>query len=307
MRRIVVLAFVALSALALAAPAAQAAGPAANRLGWEVVIEGRVFVAQEQTVSTVVVFHGRTVIEGHATGSVVVFDGATRISGTVDGSVVVFRGKVEVTEGAHIGGDLVTNGDPTIAQGARIDGATKQVSSFQFSSYSLLVRFLVWIAYTVSILILGALMLWLVPGALDRTAETARTAVGASIGWGAAMLFGLPIAVILVAITVVGLPLALSLALGLWFLSTVAYTLGVFSIGRLIVKPPKGRTKAFFAGFGVMRLAALIPVIGGTIWTLTALFGAGAATVAVWRSRRRVKAGEWREPEPAAPAPAAGS
>jgi hypothetical protein len=155
----------------------------------------------------------------------------------------------------------------------------------------------------VSILILGALLLWLFPGPLDHTAEAARTAVGPSIGWGAAMLFGLPIAVIIVAITVVGIPLALSLALGLWFLSTVAYTLGVFCIGRLIVKAPASRTKAFFAGFGIMRVAALIPVIGGTLWTLTALFGAGAATVAMWRSRRRVKASEWSEPEPA---PAAG-
>jgi hypothetical protein len=305
MRRIVVLAFLGLSAFVLIAPTARAAD-ASDRLGTIVVLNGRTVIAEDQVTSSVVVFHGRTIVEGHATGSVVVFDGATRISGTVDGTVVVFRGHVEVTEGAHIGGDLVTNSAPSVAAGAQVDGERKRVSNFQFASYSLLVRFLVWLAFTLSILALGLLLLWLFPGPLDQAADAGRNAVGATIGWGIAMLFGLPIALLILAITVVGLPLALSLLLALWFLATLGYTVGVFAVGRLLVKPPASRVKAFFAGFGILRVAALVPVLGGTLWTLTAIFGLGAATVAVWRSRRRFRASEWTEPEPE-PAPAPGA
>src|SRR4051794_37972241 len=180
MRRTFVLTFVAVSAFVMAAPAAHAAAEAPGRLGAEVVLNGRLVIPEGDTASAVVVFHGRTIVEGHVTGSVVVFDGATRISGTVDDNVIVFRGRVEVTEGAHIGGDLVTQTAPDVAPGARIDGERKRVGNLQFASYSWLVRFLVWLAYSVSVLVLGLLLLWLFPAPMEHAAATGRSAIGAS-------------------------------------------------------------------------------------------------------------------------------
>src|SRR4051794_20768937 len=123
MRRTFVLTFVAVSAFVMAAPAAHAAAEAPGRLGAEVVLNGRLVIPEGDTASTVVVFHGRTIVEGHVTGSVVVFDGATRISGTVDDNVIGFRGRVEVTEGAPIGGDLGTPAGPGVGGGAPSAGA----------------------------------------------------------------------------------------------------------------------------------------------------------------------------------------
>ncbi len=137
MRRIVLLAFAGAFAVVLAPPAhAGSMLAASNRLGRIVVLNGNTVVARDQVASMVVVFHGRTVVDGTVKGSVVVFDGATHISGDVRDNVIVFRGRVQVTDGAHIGGDLVTNGRPEVAEGARIDGARKRVSNLQFTSYS---------------------------------------------------------------------------------------------------------------------------------------------------------------------------
>src|SRR6266511_3347391 len=186
MRRFVILGFLGLFVVLLAAPAQAAA----NRLGKIVVLNGRTTVAQGEVASVVVVFHGRTIIDGQVNGSVVVFDGQTRISGDVRDNVLVFRGRVDITEGAHIGGDLVTNETPEV-------------------------------------------------------------------------------------------------------------TVGAFAIGRWIVKPPAGRMKAFLAGWGVLRVLALIPFFGGLVWTIVALFGLGATAVAVWRSRRAVREGTSPPPPPA--------
>jgi cytoskeletal protein CcmA (bactofilin family) len=302
-RRVLVVAFLALLVLPFGA-AAHAAGKSANghSLGTIVVLNGRTTVAAGETASGVVVFHGRTIIAGKVNGSVVVFDGAVTVSGDVRDSLVVFRGHAEVTDGAHIGGDLVTNDKATVAGGARIDGERKHVSNFRFSGFSVLGRLLVWIAYTISVLILGLLLVALLPGPMESAARAFRS-IGPSIGWGIALLIGLPLASILVLITLVGIPLGLSLMLALWFLFTVAYTVGVFAVGRLMVRPPRGRMKALLAGWAVLRVLGLIPIVGGLAWTAVTVIGLGSITVAVWRSRRAVHAAD---AAPAAPPPATG-
>ena len=287
MRRTVSFLFVGVFVLSLTAPAyAAAASTQPGPRGNVVVLDGRTVIAEGDVVNSVVVFHGRTIVQGLARGSVVVFDGVTTISGTVNGSVYVFRGHVDVTSGAHIKGDLVTNEAPDVAKSARIDGRIRHVSNINFTGYSFAFHFIVWVAYTISVLALGLLLLALLPGPYESAARAAVDRIGASIGWGALILFGLPLAAVLVMVSLVGIPLGLSLLLACWFLFTAGYTVGAFAIGRMLVKPPSGRFKAFFAGWGICRAAALIPVLGGLAWIGVAILGLGAVCVAVWRSRR---------------------
>ncbi len=298
MRRFLVVTFVAAIPILLAGPAraAQSPGPRGN----VVVLDGRTVIASDEIVNSVVVFHGRTIVDGSARGSVVVFDGATTIGGDVHGSVFVFRGQVEVTPGAHIGGDLVTTEAPTVAKGATIDGRIRHVSNINFTGYSWAFHFLVWLAYSVSVLILGLLMVALLPGPMDSAANAART-MGATVGWGLVMLIGLPLAAALVMLTLVGIPLGLAVLLALWLLFTLGYTVGEYALGRLLIKPPGRRMKAFFAGWGIARAVALVPILAGLAWTVLALAGMGAVTVAVWRSRRALRSAERGSPDPAVP------
>ena len=67
----------------LASPASAASGDELNDSD-QIVMNGKLVVAQGETVDTAVLFHGSAAIDGTVTKSVVVFDGPTEISGHVN-------------------------------------------------------------------------------------------------------------------------------------------------------------------------------------------------------------------------------
>ena len=290
MRRVLAVAFGALMILGAAGTANAQGG---RSLGDQVVMTGRVVVARGERSKNIVVFHGPVTVDGDVRGSVVVFDGSLRLSGTVRDSAVVFNGPVSLQSGARVGADLVSRRRPSVASGAVVEGRIRRVNPlFTGLGFRLAVRYGVWLAFTISVLILGALMLLLAPRGMEAVAEAARYSLGASIGWGVLLFVGLPILAFIVLATVVGSPLGLALLLALWFLYIVGYTAAVWAIGRMLVRPPGRRFLAFLAGWGILRAVALVPFLAGIAWTLATIFGLGALLVAIWRART---------PAPAAP------
>ena len=51
----------------------------------------------------------------------------------------------------------------------------------------------------------------------------------------------------------------------------------------------KGRIGAFFAGFGILRLVALIPGIGLLVWFVVCVYGIGAVSMAAWYGGHEVR------------------
>ena len=247
----------------------------------EIVLTGRLRVPEGETVSTAVIFNGPVLIEGTVTETLVVFNGATVISGTVGGDVVVFNGRIAIRAGAHVGGDVFSREVPQVDPGATVDGDLKGLARrFDFADLGFAGRIAWWVGYTVSTLILGLLLLALAPG-LDRSIATAvGRRFGASLGLGAAAFFLLPIVAILLIAVIVAIPLGFFLLLAYALLYTVGYVAGAHAVGRLLVKSPTSRFVGFLAGWGILRLLALIPVVGGLVWTLTSMLGLGLLVVA---------------------------
>ena len=52
-----------------------------------------------------------------------------------------------------------------------------------------------------------------------------------------------------------------------------------------MVGPPDRRFLAFLAGWAVLRVAGLVPVLGALVFFVTALFGVGALAWALLRTR----------------------
>jgi hypothetical protein len=272
---------------ALAAPASAADGDDDLTDLDQIVMNGRLLVPEGDTVDTAVLFHGSATIDGTVTGSVVVFDGPTDISGHVQEDVVVFNGDVTVRSGARIEGDLVTSQTPTVEPGATVVGQQQRVSvRFDADAFGVASRIAWWIGYSVSTLVLGLLLLLFAPGLDTAILRSARERIGASIGFGALVFFVLPIVAVLFLVIVVALPLGLFILLALGLLYTVGYVAGAHALGRILVNVPTTRFVAFLVGWGILRVIALVPVLGGLAWTLVSIFGLGV----LWVASRRAAA-----------------
>ena len=266
-----------------------------------IVLNGRLIVPEGETVDTAVIFNGPARVDGTVRETLVVFNGDAVISGRVGEDVVVFNGSLQVRSGARVGGDVVTRQTPRVEEGATIGGRRQRITTrFDFERLGLASRVAWWIAYSVSTLVLGLLLLAFAPG-LDRAiVDAVRNRTGASIGFGAALFFLAPIAAVICLVLIVTIPLGLILLLALALLYTLGYVVGAHVVGRLILKPPSSRFVAFLLGLAILRVLALVPVLGGLLWLAAAVVGLGAMAVGA----RRGSLEDRGDVSPAAPVPA---
>ncbi len=271
------------AAVALGAPATASAAKD------QVVVTGSVVVGPQQTAGDVVILDGPVTILGRVKGNVVAVNGRVRIlGGTVTGDVVNVTDRTVLTAGARVGGDL-NYGDekPSVARGAVVGGEIKKFDAgdaFPFSGFAF--TLLVWLAVSISSLILGLVLLAFAPRAADAAYLVSQEALWPAVGWGVLLVFGLPVLAVIALVTLVGIPLGVGLLLALVPLYSVGYVTGAWLFGRRIIKPPTSRFLAFLVGWGILRVLALIPVLGGLVWLVVTVFGLGALIVAAWRARR---------------------
>jgi hypothetical protein len=90
----------------------------------------------------------------------------------------------------------------------------------------------------------------------------------------------LPIVAGLLLGTIVGIPLGLSLLLALALVYSIGYVVCALALGRIFVKEPTSRYIAFLAGWGALRVIALVPILGGIAWTVATVLGLGMLWVA---------------------------
>ncbi len=286
MRRFLVPVATLLALLAVAAPAGAATGGEKADEA-VVVINGAVNVPRGETVKGVFLVHGDARIGGHVDGDAVVISGDALVSGRIDGSLVVGSGTARLLPGAHVDGDL-RYGDkrPIIADGATVAGTTSKedwTNSVDFLPF--IGAFVLWFAITLSSVVLGILLLLIAPRAADAIYDRARERLGPTIAIGIAIFIVLPITAFIAAITFFGLPLAIGVGLALLPLAAVAYVTSAWAIGRAIVKPPRERTLSFLAGLAILRVAALVPILGLFVWLAAVIVGLGLIGAAIGAAR----------------------
>ena len=160
-----------------------------------------------------------------------------------------------------------------------------------------------WLAFTVSSLILGLLLGLLAPSAAAAVDAAAARGIGPVILWGLILLIGLPIVAAIAMVTLVGLPLGIGLLLALGLIYGIGYTAGAWIFGRRVVSRASPIV-AFLVGWGILRVVALVPVLGWLVSLAAIVVGLGAIAVAGSRARRRdVVTDESGEPMPTPPAP----
>jgi cytoskeletal protein CcmA (bactofilin family) len=294
-------AIVALLALLLGAGSASAATD-------HVVITGGVVVPPGETAGDVIVLDGTVRIAGHVTGDVVSVAGPVRVSGRVDGDLIAVSDRAFLGAAARVGGDLRFGDEsPVLARGAHVGGKVSHEDwDDSLNGWGWVSVLAWWVAVSVSTLIVGVLLVWLAPGALYAAERAVQERLGATVGWGVLIAIGVPVLAIVALVTLVGIPFGIALLLAAIPVLLVAYATAAWIVGRRVLRNRSASVwAALFAGWGILRLLALIPIAGELVGLAATVVGLGALAVALWRARQT--AGPMPKPEAPAgpPAPAA--
>jgi hypothetical protein len=253
----------------------------------QVILSGDALVPRGRVVGQVLVMSGSATVSGVVQGDVVVVDGAIVVSGQVAGSVVAAHGSVKLSRTAQVGGDVLAGGTVARANGAMVAGDVREGVRFTLAEpLRALGDLLPSASMAVSILLALAIVLLLAPRGAERVASAGRTTPGRSALWGVALLLLVPALVAGAALTLLGLPLALALLLGLGLIWLVGQVWVTWIVGRALVRPPRSMLGAALAGWAVGAAVGLVPLLNIAWWALGSLFGLGAMTVATWRARR---------------------
>jgi cytoskeletal protein CcmA (bactofilin family) len=268
----------------------------------EAPIDGDVTVAGgDVTSGPQVRVGGRAWVSGAAVRLEGTFARDVRIAGRhvqlgadITGPVEVVAERVEILSGAHLRGPL-TYRSPTaaeIAPGAILDGPVtfKKVQAREVQQ-ARATRGVSSVLFGLHVFLTGLLVIVLIPRFTLDVAATLRQQPGRSLATGFALLVTLPIAAILLMISILGLPLgvavvALYLVALLIGLVTTAYVVGQLEAGLLKRTPAGTRgSHALLLFAGVVTLAVLraLPVVGGVVVLASVLFGLGALTLWIYR------------------------
>jgi hypothetical protein len=242
----------------------------------------------------IVVAAGDVSLEGEVKRSVdMLLSGNADVSGSIGRDVTVAGGSLTLTNTARVDGNLSARvrqlKDVHIADGATIAGKRDiqvQVRHSQFTRPRFYLHQAVWFA---SAMLLGWLGLILFPDFFRATTQ----AVGSlwrSLGLGIGVLAGVPVTMVVVAITLVGIPISLMLfAAYLAAIYLAKIWVGAF-LGRILLRPT-GATKhdwllGLLLGLLILTIVGFIPYLGGLVRLGMVCLGLGAFAWQLYQASR---------------------
>ena len=246
-----------------------------GRHGSERVVFGRsLTIGADETVDKAVAIGGSITIAGHVRRDAVAIGGSVTLlpGASVGGDSVAIGGVVSVPEGATLEGDNVSLGGAiptTVGSMTRwVVGEPHMFSMFRFASR--LTRVLL-------LLVIAVLIAVAFPGALTRTRAYLVNRPGLSALGGVAILLGFVPLCVLLAVTVIGIPLIPVAVMLLVALFLFGFTVSAAWLGeRLPFLQEKTPVKMVALGGVVFVLVGLIPWIGTAALILAAAISAGA-------------------------------
>ena len=241
----------------------------------------------------VLVGAGDVTLEGEVNRSVTIYAGNADVSGNVGRELAMAGDNLTVTNTARIGGNLSAEvrdlKNVHIADGATITGTRDiqvRVRENRYTRPKFYFFQAVWLA---AAMLVGWLGLVLFPSFF----QTSTHAVGAgwrSLGLGFAVLAGVPVAIIVTAITLVGLPASLILLVTYLVAIYLAQIwVGAF-LGQILLKPT-GVTKSdwllgLLVGLLILTVVRFIPYLGGLVHFGVVCLGLGAFAWQLYRVSR---------------------
>lgn len=203
------------------------------------------------------------------------------------GSDVIASGNVILSPGAKIVGQLqyFSRDNAQIDPGATVSGSIihnfppqKEYHQVDFVKPVLLLVILSKLAELLFAVIVGSVLFHVLPIYAKRMSDYVTLHMWKSFGIGFLVIIAAPFSLILLALTIVGLPI---IAVGIFFLFLYSYVGGIFvafSIGRYLLQRTYVNPHWFFSlllGLVILGLLQLIPLIGWVVSLVISLTGLG--------------------------------
>lgn len=272
--------------------------------------------SQGRVMGNVSAVGGQLRLRGPVQGHVMVAGGRVLIDGPVAGDVTATSGELALGPNARIAGRLsyrsgedlradpaaeVAGGIERLAPaprgaGDRDDGRWERSADGHGRGAG--VAGGLGAAWTVGLMVLAGVLLAVMPGVLAGTSRTARTRGGASLLLGFALIVCVPVAVLVLLVTIIGIPVALfGLALYLAALP-LAYVTGAIGLADwALMRWQAARAAHRGWRFGaaclvllVLALAGWVPFVGWLAGLAVLLLGLGAIVLQLARPTAAVPA-----------------
>jgi cytoskeletal protein CcmA (bactofilin family) len=238
-------------------------------------------------------------LEGSLGRDILGFGKHFTLSGKVGGNARLKGDELTISSGAEVDGPIRYEGthEAEVAAGAKLASPVEFYQQ-EHKPHYMEGHYYVWrVIWTAAFVLFGVVLFLLLPKFAAETIASAEL-VGAPIGLGVLIFFGVPIAAVIACITVVGIPLGL-LSLGFWFLMlfcaeiVVGTVVGSWILGRghdtagLIGRMALGfvLVRLVYTGLEQMHVIGVLTGLG--IW----MWGMGSISLALYRRLQPTIAG----------------
>jgi hypothetical protein len=247
---------------------------------------------------------GQVYVNADVGGKVVAAGGNVNLGGNIGTNLIAAAGQVNILPGKMVGRDALIGGGQVVNAG-RING-TITVSANQFNNTGSagLVKFykaedsspkredydmgfsIFSLLAMLGYFILGLILVKSVPGIFQAVDGEVRSSSLLKTLLGFVMIIASFIALLLVAATVVGLPIAVISALLIFAALMLSGTFVSFSLGKWIgerAKIKQGDLVYFIIGFVIINVLSLLPLVGGLVSLISMSLGFAAILYAARR------------------------
>lgn len=219
------------------------------------------------------------------------------IGGEIGGDATVHARTIRIVASAKIDGDLIYHSDQEaeIHPDAQIAGDVTFIRSEgprHFMGRTFAALGAIGLALIVGTVLVGMIVVILFPNFTAAAARTIPRTPWKALGLGFALLVSTPIAMAILATSLVGLPLTFVL-LDVYLIGSVfAYFITALAVGRGIARlvraspevAPRGRRIALLVvGVVVLGVITFVPVVGALTVLAALSLGLGALTLELWR------------------------
>jgi cytoskeletal protein CcmA (bactofilin family) len=237
--------------------------------------------------------HGNVEVNGPVGGGIEAGFGNVYVDAPVRGNVSVGRGDVELGPEAAVDGHVYygrgeVGGNMGAVEGEMIAGRAPHMEH-EPEGFGI-PGLIGWVFATAAFVACSVLLAVVAPGPLLAAARRAEESPGWSLLFGVASVPAVVVFAVVLAVSIVGIPLLLLLAPAYLAFVFFGALVAAYFVGRRVVFATGhyrgGNALAAMVGALILAVVYMIPVLGGLLLYGLALLGTGAAILALFSRRR---------------------